>query len=179
MKKIAALLLTLSVLLSLAACGMGGGKAPDPDGKNDGIENAAADSARGGIAVGNYTIELDEPLKHGDMCFSAPKNAEKSGYDKIFSFFCRVDEGMLFSVSIIYFEGKGVDEALEGTAEEMTDKTVGGLTYRYFESTGNDGASHVYVTCFEGDTYAVTFSSDQDTAALEEAFLSGVRFEKA
>ena len=103
---------------------------------------------------------------------------EKSSYDQFCNLYCSGDEGMLFIIHIVYFEGKGVDEVMSGSENNLTDKTVGGLEYRYFEYDENGVPGHTYVYTFEGTTYTISFVSNFDITSLESAFLSNVRFEK-
>ncbi len=177
MKRIIALLLILTFAIGFAACGAKNENAADPSGKQ--TEAAPESGANGGeIAIGDHTVRLTDELRHGDLRFLAPEKAEKAGYDQVYSLCSRVGEDVLFTISIVYFKGKDVDEVMSGSDYNMTDRTAGGLTYRYFEDSEDGTAEHTYVRYFNGTTYAISFVSDFDTAALETAFLANVRFEK-
>jgi len=167
----------MAFAVSLASCGLFGGNGGDPSGKK--TDGAPVGDQDGGITVGGYTVRLTKELSHGDMHFSAPEKAELSGFDQAFNIYYPVDEGMLFIMHLVYFKGQGVDEVLSGSENNVSDKTVGGVVYRCFEYEENGTPGRTYLYFFDGTTYTISFASSFDTALLEEAFLSGVRFEKS
>lgn len=183
MKRITAFLLILVFAICFTACGgnngdveRSSGKQTDPVSEN----GTTADSGApiGGAVIGDYTVTFSEALSHGDLHFLAPNNTEKAGYDQVYNLSCSADGDTLFTIRLVYFSGKGVDEVMEGTDSATTNKTVGGVEYLCFEDSVNGETSRTYVYCFEGTTYAISFSSRFDTAGLEAAFLANVRFEK-
>lgn len=194
MKRIIALILILTLALSFAACGGGNdspatgkqtGTASDVAGSGEQTEsdtgNDAPESAPNGnvVEIGGKTVELRYESRHGDMFFKENVvDIEKSSYGQACNLYCNSDDGMLFVIHIVYFEGKSVDEVMSGSENNLTDKTVGGLEYRYFEYDENGTPGHTYVYNFEGTTYTISFVSTFDMASLESVFLSNVRFEK-
>lgn len=176
MKKFFALLVILTLSLGLAACAAG--NESDPSGKQTGSAEGG-DTPGSEIVIGGKTVKLTYESHHGDMYFK--ENAvdiEKSSYGQVCNLCCRSDGGVLFVIHIVYFEGKSADEVMSGSENNLTDKTVGGLEYRYFEYDENGTPGHTYVYTFEGTAYTVSFVSDYDMTSLEAAFLSNVRFEK-
>jgi len=85
------------------------------------------------------------------------------------------DEGFVHKLCA---EAEAGDEVISGSEDNLTDKTAGGLEYRYFEYDENGTPGHTYVYSFEGTTYTISFVSNFDMTSLEYAFLSNVRFEK-
>ena len=168
MKKILALLLSLTLALGLAGCGAINKKAA-----SDGAPNG------GEIVIGGRTIQLTYESHHKEMYFRENvADIQKSSFGQACDLVCPADEGMLFVIHIVYFEGKSVDEVMSGSENQLTDKTAGGLEYRYFEYDENGVPGHTYIYHFNGTTYTISFVSSLDMTSLESAFLSNVHFEK-
>lgn len=183
MKKIITLLLIVTFAASFAACGEGDKTETNQTGnQTDSVsEKTVTDIAPNDneIVIGSKTVKLTYESRHGDMYFKENVvEIEKSSYGQACNLYCNSDEGMLFIIHIVYFEGQGVDEVMSGSENNLTDKTVGGLEYRYFEYDENGTPGHTYVYTFEGTTYTISFVSNFDMTSLESAFLSNVRFEK-
>ena len=184
MKKTIAYLLILALALGLAACGANGENAVDPSGEQTGpepsFESAETDEKSVGneVEIGGTTVKLTYESHHGELVFKENVAAiEKASYGQACNLTCRSDEGVLFLIHIVYFEGKSIDEVI-GEEETLSDKTVAGVDYRYFEYDENGVPGHTYVCSFNGTVYTVSFVSKYDTASLESVFLSNVRFEK-
>ena len=183
MKKIVALLLILTLAIGITACGKDDKTETNQTGKQtDSVsENAATESASNGdeIVIGGKTVKLTYESHHGDMYFKENVvDIEKNTYGAACDLRCRFDDGVLFIIHIVYFEGKSIDEVMSGSENNLTEKTVSGLEYRYFEYDENGVPGHTYVYTFEGTTYTISFVSNFDMTSLESVFLSNVRFEK-
>ena len=183
MKKVIALLLILTLVLSLAACGEGDKTETNQTGnQTDSVsEKTVTDIAPNDneIVIGGKTVKLTYESHHGDMYFKENVvDIEKNTYGAACDLSCRSDDGVSFVIHIVYFEGKSIDEVMSGSENNLTDKTVDGLEYRYFEYDENGTPGHTYVYNFEGTTYTISFVSTFDMASLESVFLSNVRFEK-
>ena len=176
MKRTVAYLVILVLLIGLAACGGRDETGGDPSGSPSG---SSARTEGGQVLIGGKTLKLTYESRHGDMYFKENVvDIEKSSFGQACNLYCNSDEGMLFVIHIVYFEGKSIEEVMSGSENTLTDKTVGNIEYRYFEYDENGAPGHTYAYCFEGTTYTVSFVSNYDMTSLESVFLSNVRFEK-
>ena len=82
----------------------------------------------------------------------------------------------LFSIHLVYYEGKTVEDVMEAGDYELTDKTLNGIEYRYFEYDENGIPGHTYVCANNGTAYTISFVSNADISALEKAFMESVHF---
>ena len=182
MKKIIALFLVLILAVCLASCIRIGIKDPDTSGRQtdastqNGTDQTAFDS---GIAIGGKTVTFKDESRHGDLCYKGIDGAEKSSYDQVCNLYYPAGDDMLFTIHIVYFKGRDIDEVMDGSDYDISSKTAGGTEYRYFEYEENGESGHTYVCSAFGTTYTISFVSKFDLTALETAFLSNVHFEAA
>ncbi len=179
MKKLTLFLLIAALLLSLASCGFL--KGSNEDASDDPAKKGKSDGASDGsvIVIGDTTITLNQESHHGDMYFMEnPGEIEKAAYEQVCELYCRRDEGQLFVIHLVYFKGASVEEVMVGSDYPMTDKTVNGLEYKYFEYDENGTPGHAYVIHYEGTTYTISFVSSYDMTSLETVFMNNVYFKK-
>ncbi|MBQ7688316.1 MAG: hypothetical protein IJT27_03760 [Clostridia bacterium] len=162
----------LLVALSLTACGK---KSENAD---NGPADAVADTPEeAGVTVGGETFELTYESNH--KCLYYKEDLRQFQRDTMGSFreirYFK-DDTLLFSIHLVYYEGKTVEEVMEGSDNTLTEKTVNGLTYRYFEYDENGLPGHTYVYAYDGTAYTISFVSGTDISALENAFMENVRF---
>lgn len=179
MKKALIIILTLILVLSFAACTKNGRS--DDTAKGD--QTAAAESGESSdgdtIEIGSYKIKLTKEANHGDLYFKENvAEMELAGYDQTFNMYFNKDEGQIFVIRLVYFRGSSIDEVMSGSDTALTDKTVNGIQYKYFEFEENGAPSHNYVYNFNGTTYMIVFVSSFDMTSLETVFLNNVHFEK-
>jgi len=92
-----------------------------------------------------------------------------------------VDEKPVFQIAIVYFEGQTMNQVLAEIDEEITEKKVGDITYKYYESTFDDEyarqiVSHQYVYEKDDIPYIISFSFASVDTNLEQVFMENVRF---
>ena len=166
-----ALLVICALALSLFACTIGGGSGdPSGGGKNNG---AASFTFEG------ETVTLTYEANHRDLFYKENLTAmhrDTMGSVRAIDY---DNGGAMFQILMVYYENKSLEEVLAASGATLTDKTVNGLTYKYFDFDRDDVPGHTYVYEFEGTTYTISFISDRDTASLEAGFMGAVRFEKA
>lgn len=184
MKKISVVLI-LSLLIScLVLClySCKGGVAVDDDDEEEETSEGLlmAQTADGDtIEIGSYKIKLTKEANHGDLYFKENvAEMELAGYDQTFNMYFNKDEGQIFVIRLVYFRGSSIDEVMSGSDTALTDKTVNGIQYKYFEFEENGAPSHNYVYNFNGTTYMIVFVSSFDMTSLETVFLNNVHFEK-
>ena len=180
MKKIIALFLVLILAVSLASCIRISISGPDTTVRQtdaatqNGTDKTADDS---GIVIGGKTVAFNGESRHGDLCYKGIDGAEKSSYDQVCNLYYPSGDDMLFTIHIVYFKGRDIDEVMDGSDYDISIRTAGGTEYRYFEYEENGEPGHTYVCSAFGTTYTISFVSNFDLTALETAFLSNVHFE--
>ena len=180
MKKILIPLLIATLILSLSACGSIGSD-PFTDGQSDSVSaNNANDPNNPTVSINGHTVVLDYESYHKDMHFKENiPDIEKASYGQVCNLFYHPEGEEEFSIRICYFEGKSIEETMDGTDYALTTKTVNGLDYSYFEfQEGSGTPGHCYLYTFDGTTYSINFLSNYDMTSLESAFMSTVYFEK-
>ncbi len=169
MKKIIAILLIAIVAVTLAACGAQNNAVTEPSGEKT--------EETGAIQVGGVAVRFGSELDHGELHFKDIEGTEKAGYEQAFNLVYQDGGEMLFAVRLVYFKGSTIDEVMTGTDAVLTEKTVNGTAYSYFEYDENGTPGHTYLCDFAGTIYTVSFVSSSDMTALEAAFLANVYFE--
>ncbi|MBQ3869155.1 MAG: hypothetical protein II777_01295 [Clostridia bacterium] len=172
MKKIVFALTAFILLLSLTSClfvHFGGG---------DDSRAAEGDDEASSVTFNGSTIKLSYERNHLDLHYRENLTEIHSNTAGSYRNLSYEQNGEIaFEILLVYFLNKPIDAVMEGTDYILTDKTVNGLTYKYFEFEENDVPGHTYVYNFEGTTYTISFVSRYDTSSLETGFLSTVRFE--
>jgi len=177
MKKVLIIFLALILALSFAACSKNGNTDNTAKGdQTDAAENK--DSSDGGtIDIGGYKIKLTKEANHGDLYFKEnTAEMELAGYEQSFNMYCNKEEGQIFVIRLVYFKGASIDEVMSGSDATLTDKTVNGIQYKYFEYEENGTPAHNYVYNYNGTTYTIIFVSNYDMTSLENTFLGSVYF---
>ena len=179
MRKFLIILLALVLGLSFAACTKNGNT--DDTAKGDqttAVENGES-SDGDTIVIGDYRIKLTKEANHGDMYFKENvSEMELAGYEQSFSLYYNKDGGQIFVIRLVYFKGSSIDEVMSGSDNVLTDKTVNGLQYKYFEYDEHGTPAHTYLYNFNDTTYSIIFLSSFDMTSLETLFLNNVHFEK-
>lgn len=181
MKKIIAILTAALILVSLASCvsiNLGG----DDTAAASDTEPAA--NKENPVDLNGDTVYLTYEKNFKDMIYkedivdfhsNTVFNMSDISYEH--------DGETTYQVRMIYFEGKSIEEAMEGTESAPTDKTVNGLTYKVYETdavySDKTLPCHTYVYNFENTTYCIGFISEYSMTSLETVFMSNVRFEKS
>ena len=176
MKKVLIIFLAVILALSFAACTKNGNTDNTAKGDQTAAENGES-SDGDTIDIGGYKIKLTKEANHGDMYFKENvSEMELAGYDQSFSMYCNKDEGQIFVIRLVYFKGSSIDEVMSGSDAALTDKTVNGIDYKYFEYEENGVPSHTYVYNFNGTTYTIIIESSYDMRSLEDTFMKSVHF---
>ena len=183
MKKIFAILTVAVIMLSaFTSCGIGGGA--DVSGGEDTKANSNTEKSENPVNLNGDTIYLTYERNFKDMIYKEDivdfhSNTVFNMSDISYSH----DGETTYQIRMIYFEGKSIEEAMEGTESEPTDKTANGITYKYYESdavfSDKTLPCHTYVYNFEDTTYCISFISEYDMTSLETVFMNNVRFEKS
>lgn len=92
-----------------------------------------------------------------------------------------VDNNPAFQVVDVYFEGQTIDEVIAEVEAETTEKKVGDITYRYYETSFQDEQArevitHNYLYEFEGVTYLISFYFADVETNIEQVYMENVRF---
>ena len=170
MKKLLAFLTAMLLLSVFAACGTTGGE----DSKSS-TESGPSGSVE--FTIAGRTVELSYETNHRNLFYR--ENVTDMRRDTVGSVRYISDNfggDPVFEIQLVCFAGKSVDEVMEGTDAELSDKTVNGTTYKYFEFDKNGVPGHTYVYTYENDTYTISFESSYDMTSLESAFMGTVRF---
>jgi hypothetical protein len=179
MKKALIILLTLILTFSFTACTKNGRSADTANGDQTAAAESGESSDGDTIEIGSYKIKLTKEANHGELYFKENvAEMELAGYDQTFNMYFNKDEGQIFVIRLVYFRGSSIDEVMSGSDTALTDKTVNGIQYKYFEFEENGAPSHNYVYNFNGTTYMIVFVSSFDMTSLETVFLNNVHFEK-
>ena len=178
MKKAIAILTAALMLLTLTACGL---KITAGDDTGSGKTDKNGEIT---VQMNGDSITLDYDTHHKDMYFKANLTdfyTDTAGSLCVLSY--RQDGDVTYNISIVYFYGKSIEETMAESDVSLIDKTVNGITYKYFEQdfvyTDKTVPGHVYVYNYDNTTYTINFISEYDLTSLETGFLSTVRFEKS
>ncbi len=174
MKKILLIFTAALLLFALTSCGLIFSILEDETDEPDQIKNGKT------VEFNGDSLVLDYETHHGSLFYKI--DLPEMHTDTVGSF-CNVSymqEGdVAFDIRLVYYAGKTVDEVMDGSEYVMSEKTVNGLTYKYFEYVDNDRPGHTYVYNFDGTTYTLSFVSAHDMTSLENGFLEAVRFDAA
>lgn len=140
-------------------------------------ENQTSNNTTFTIGDNSYELNVEDHLKNMYSRINI-SDLQFAGLEVQRNLFLQNGEDFVFLVNEVYFEGKTIDETMEGQTYEYTSKTFNDLEYKYFESDTFGKPSHSYIYYFDGDTYVISFASDLDTSNLEEVFMSNVSFKK-
>lgn len=170
MKKIISILLVCVLVFALSACAADSGA--------DGSGKTSNDPE---FTINGKTIKLTYETNHKDLFYKESiKDMNRNTAGNVRFIDCPGDDGEnLVNIRMIYFTGKTIEESLAGSGETVTEKTVGGYVYTYFEYELNGVKGHTYMHYFEGTTYSICFESMFDIDSLEQTFLGTVRFERS
>ena len=174
MKKVLLVFTASLLLFSLTSCGLIFSILQEAAGETDYIKDGKTVEFNGDSLVLDYEThhgclyyKIDIPDMHADTVGSYCNiNYTKKGE-------------VAFDIRLVYFANKSIDEVMEGSDYAISEKTVNGLTYKYFEYVDNDRPGHTYVYNFDGTTYTISFASAYDMTSLENGFLESVRFDAA
>ncbi len=173
MKRLLIVFISLILVFSVCSCG-GAGDPENGTGADNGVKKGIE------VEINGEKFKLNYETHHKDMFFKEDLvEFDKNSYGQVCNIEHMNDGETVFAVRIVYFDGKTADEVLSDSDVEVTDKTVHGLEYKYFEYDENGVPGHTYVYCFDGTTYTISFVSKYDTTSLEDGFFSCVRFEKS
>ena len=177
MKKAIAIFAAACALLLFAACS---GAQTEKNGaigtQAETDKTVAADNV---VIFNGDTIKLTYETNHRDLYYKqniVSMNAETVGS------FCNVsyrqDGDVAFEIRLVYYVNKSIDEVMGESDYTLSEKTVNGLTYTYFEYDDNGRPGHTYVYCYDGTSYTISFTSPYDMTSLETVFLNNIRFAK-
>ena len=172
MKKVLLVFTAALLLISMTSCGLIFSILEDvtdePDYKRDGKQ----------IEFNGEKLMLDYETNHLNMYF---KIDLPDMHTDTFGSVCNIDYtqdgGAAFIIRLVYFTGKPIEEVMEGSDYALSDRTVNGLAYKYFEYDDNGLPGHTYVYNYDGTTYTISFVSASDMTSLENGFLETVRFD--
>lgn len=179
MKKIFVLFLALVIAFSLAACGRPAQE--NSSGNDTASENEAAQTdapeADGAVEVDGEQFTLDFESNHRDLYFKTDiVNISKDSYGSVCDLRYFKEGELLFVIHLVYFENKSIEDVMAESDNELSAKTVGNLEYQYFEYDENGMPGHTYLYTYNGNSYTVSFASNADISALEQAFMESVHF---
>lgn len=86
------------------------------------------------------------------------------------------DNDPIFTIHLVYFKDKNIDEALTDTKYERSTKIINDLEYQYFEYEVNGEQGHTYVYYYDGTTYSINFISSNNINEFEKTFMDNVYF---
>ena len=182
MKKAAVIVAAVILILTLASCsglGANSGKQDQPAGQTE----LPQDDGENVALFNGDKIKLNYEIRHKDLLYlDNLSQLESSGVFSLRNIDYTQNGEVTLNVRIMYFEYTSIDEVIEDSDVVMTDKTVNGLVYKYFEQDfpfdDRTVPGHTYVYNFDGTTYTISFISTYDTSAFESVFMANVRFEK-
>ncbi|MBP1586969.1 MAG: hypothetical protein ILO53_01030 [Clostridia bacterium] len=178
---IIASIMAAAMAASLCACvnaGIGGGNGSKSD-KDKGKNSQESKGTE--VVINGKKLTLDYETNHGALhyCEDIP-DMTRNTLGSVREIVCTDDEGnVCFVIRLVYFRNKGIGEVMEGSDNELSQKTMNGLGYSYFEYEDPqmpDGEAHSYLYFFEGTTYMINFVSEYDMNSLEEGFFKTVFF---
>lgn len=177
---IMAALLAAAMLFSVCSCGVTG---KGGSGGNSGGSGSDGSEDGGGVTVtvGGETFKLDYETDHGALHYSENiPIMDRGTMGSVRDIHGRSDEGTLFVIRMVYFKDKGIEEVMEGSDNELSQKTMNGIAYTYFEYDDPEmpaSKAHTFMYVFDGTTYSISFVSEYDLSSLEEGFFKTVYFE--
>ncbi len=172
MKRIITAALAALLAFALCACSSEGKTKPD---ETKGTETGVPAQFNGETIYLNYERDFVDMryLENvgGEMRSNTVFNLRDITYSQ--------NGDVTLKITMYCFENKPMEEAMEG-AGNMVDKTINGLTFKYFENevefTDGKMPGHNYAYTFNGSTYTISFISQYDMTAFEEAFMNNVSF---
>ena len=183
MKRFFAILLTLLTVIAFSACASGvqnDDAAPvSTDDRSDDIPvSETPETEEGTVTVQGETFKLSYDTNHGDLCYKEDTvNFERETMGSFREIRYYKNGELLFAIHLVYYEGKTIEDVMAESDNALSEKSVGGLDYGYFEYDENGMPGHTWLYTFNGTTYSISFASDYDISALEDAFMNNVRFE--
>ena len=174
MKKVLAFFTAAVLLLTLTAC-----SGLKSDGKSDGVQSGSSQNDDPVIQIDGETIKLTYETHHRDLYFKENLTmlySDTMGSVSMLTY--RRDGDAVFAIFLVYYENKSIEEVMSESDNTLTEKTINGLSYQYFEYDNNGTPGHTYLYCYDGTTYAISFVSALDMSSPENVFLSNVRFAK-
>ncbi len=172
-KAICIILAFMLAATAFAACGREkapGGDAPDST-------QTEAPAEENAVEVAGERLKLTYETNHKDLHYKTDiVNLTPNTVNAVSNLVYYKDGEPLIVMHLVYFEGKTPEEVMAGSDNVLSDKTVNGLDYKYFEYDENGVPGHTYVAEFGGTTYTISFASAADISALETAFMENVRF---
>ena len=175
MKKTFCVILALTLaLLAFSACGREktpGGEPPSTD------PQTTADAGKNAVDVAGVCLNLTYDARLEDLHFKTDEeNLTPNTVLSLCEMRCEKDGELLLAIHLVYFENKTAEEVMDGSDNVLSDKTVNGQDYKYFEYDENGMPGHTYLAEFGGAAYTISFASNADISALETAFMENVRF---
>ena len=175
MKKTFCIILALTLaLLAFSACGREktpGGESPSTD------PQTTADAGENAVDVAGVRLNLTYDARLEDLHFKTDEeNLTPNTVLSLCEMRCEKDGELLLAIHLVYFENKTAEEVMDGSDNVLSDKTVNGQDYKYFEYDENGMPGHTYLAEFGGAAYTISFASNADISALETAFMENVRF---
>lgn len=175
MKKILLLLAAALVIAAAAGCqpkpSADGGDVPSEASQTEATDSEA-------VTVDGMSFDLSYETHHKDLYYKT--DIVEMGSDTYGSR-CDItsfkESEPLFVIHLVYYEGTTAEEVMAESDYELTEKAFGDLAYQYFEYDENGMAGHTYLCEYNGTAYTVSFASNADVAALEQAFMENIHFE--
>lgn len=182
---IIAVLLAAVMLFVTCSCGIIGNglKHGDKNGENDETPQGNGDNDAAAVTVDGVSLSLTYGTSHGALHYSEDGGQmERGTVGSVRNIICRDGDRTLFIMRMVYFRDKDVAEVMAGSEYDLSQKTMNGITYTYFEYDDPEapsGKGHTYMYVFEGTTYSISFVSEYDVSSLEDGFFKTVYFEHA
>ena len=170
-KKILLVFLIVIGLFTLVGCGN------NNKNENNSNENKTEEKEND-LKIGEVAVEIDMSASFNEMTFKYPQKATYSNIGTYAIMDLMDQSDLLVRVAISSYNGKTIDEAMEGTSlTKGKSSIINNSTWIIYEGKQNDGKNILnYVTQTNGNVYSIAFISDKDINDFVNAFMSNVNF---
>ena len=176
-KSIIVCLLLIIGIFALTGCGLFNKSNNDPSVKP--VEEETTNNPT--FTIAGKTYELNHDNNHKDMYYKDnTTDCDQVGYENIKSLWLGNPNNATFFISMIYFENQTLEEALKDPTNyfNMSDKTINGISFKYFEYQDDMGKGHGYMCEYDNTLYMISITSNEDITSLENEFMNNVSFHK-
>ena len=168
-KKLLIVLLVIFGMFAITACG---------DTEDSGNKTNTKAQVKDGIKYKDLYFVFDRSQTNNEMHFKYSDDFSLSGYNS----FTGVTYNDEISIRLNYFENVTLDEAkktmFDGAYEEIEMNNIKWYKGTFTVNDGGDGTlMSVYITEYNSKIYLYMINKNDDTKAVEEAFLKGITFE--